>query len=139
MTTSDGEREVTVRHDQVSFTIWEPGKAFGGRLRFDNLEIGEDAFRLHFWCPRAGKGAVIHADTHLLVRYANESANFLEFNQLPIGKHRMWVSDSSDWLNETSILSGGVFEGVSLRHYLFIFSNASVEALCLNEPGIEKK
>lgn len=125
-----------MRRDQVFFTVWEPGKAFNDRLRFDGLELNDDSFRLRFWCPEAGREVVIHADTHLLLRYANESANFLQYDQLPISSNRMWVSDSSDWLKEVSGFSGGVFDDVLLRHYLFVFANASIEAICLGEPII---
>lgn len=138
-TVSDGKNEMPMRRDLRSFIAWEPGKAFDDRLRFDDVEINEDAFRLHFWSPKIGKGAVIQADTHLMLRYANESANFLEFGQLPIGNHRMWVSDSSDWLKELSIVSRGVFDDVSVRHYLFVFSNASIDVICLGEPNITIK
>lgn len=138
-TTSDENHGAIMRRDLRSFTVWEPGRALNGRLRFDGLEIAEGLFRLHFWCPKTGEGSVIQADTHLLLRYANESANFLEFDQLPIGNHRMWVSESSEWLQELSAVSGGVFDDVSPRHYLFVFSNASIEAICLGEPNINKR
>lgn len=128
-----------MRRDQESFTVWTPGEIFNGRLRFDGIELNEDTFRLTFWCPAANAGAVLHADSHLHVKYVNESANFLEFDKLPIVSHRMWVSNSSDWLKEILVASGGVFDDVLLRHYLFVFSNATIEAICLGEPVIERK
>lgn len=125
-----------MRRDQRSFTAWGPGKAFDDRLRFDGLKVEEDSFRLHFWSTKAGRSAVIESDAHLSLKFSNESANFLEFDELPIREHRMWVSDSSDWLQDVVAVSGGVFDDVSLRHYLFVFANASVEVLCLVEPTI---
>lgn len=135
MTTSDGKSDV-VRTDQCEFVPWGAAVNFSGRLRFDSVKVEEDSFCLRFWCPQIDRAASIQTDSHLLLRFANESANFLEFKQLPIGECRMWVSDSSAWLRELSSLSGGVFDGLRPRHYLFVFSNATIEVVCLSEPKI---
>lgn len=126
---------MSLRPDQVTFSAWEPSKVLVGRLHLDSLKLDEDEIWINFSCED-GQKAQIHANTHLLLKYANESANFLEFDQLPINKQRMWVSEMSNWLEQVAEVSGRVFEDVSLRHYLFVFSNASIEIICLSEPCI---
>lgn len=133
---SDRSDGGSVRRDQQSFAVWKPGAGFSGRLRFDGVELNEDVLSLRFWCHDIQKSVMLHTDTHLLFQYSNESANFLEFDQLPINEYRMWVSESSDWLNEVSTKSAGVFEGLVIKHFLFVFSNVSIEVICLGEPKI---
>jgi hypothetical protein len=133
---NDETEMIPVRRDLESFSVWGSGTDFRGRLRFDGMDLNEDALSLRFWCQDIQKSALLHSGNHLLFKYANESANFLEFGQLPIHEHRMWVAESSDWLNEVSKKSGGAFDGVVMKHFLFVFSNASIEMICLGEPEI---
>lgn len=137
-TRSETENNCARRDDQNSFSAWEPGQSLSDRLRFDGCDIAEGNLVLRFFSPASEQNMVIETDTHLLVRYANESANFVEFDQLPIANQRMFVSRRSMWLRELSVGSSGVFDELSPMHYVFIFSNASVEMICIGEPRIIK-
>ncbi|MHB8912065.1 MAG: hypothetical protein ACYC42_05370 [Lysobacter sp.] len=122
--------------DAGPFSAWEPGQSFNDRLRFEGCQITEGNLTMRFFSPALEKTLTVQSDTHLLVRYANESANFLAFDQLQIADKRMFVSKKSKWLRDFFDSSSGVFDGLLPMHYLFIFSNASVEMICLGEPRI---
>ncbi|MGE4069845.1 MAG: hypothetical protein AB7E72_01565 [Lysobacterales bacterium] len=128
-----------IRTDQCEFSPLEAAAGFPGRLHFDGMTVEEDVLELRFLCPQIDIVGIVKTDSHLLLRFANESANFLEFNKLPINSCRLWVSESSKLLSELACLSGGVFDGVRPRHYLFVFSNATIEFVCLSEIVIDKE
>lgn len=124
------------RRNEHDFVVWRPGDEFPGRLYFKTVCLREGDLHIKFACPELNKDGDIYTDHHLLLKYTSESVDFMEFEKFPIEKHRMWVSDSSEWLAEALGMSGGIFDDTELRHFLFVFADATVEILCLNEPSI---
>jgi hypothetical protein len=120
------------------FQLWQLGSNLlpKDRLSIEHVDFNDDSLQIRVSLLNGTPIAAISSDSHLTVRFTSESVNFMDFSDLDLSEGRIWVSDSSDWIQQVIAKSGHVYDGVRLRHFLVVLSDATIEFICLTDPAV---
>jgi hypothetical protein len=125
--------------DWKEFSMWPADEGRSGSLDFLRIELEEDRLIILFEELHSSAQFLIRFNSHLMARFSNESANFMEYEGLRIERSRFWISRTSNWIAQFVRASEGVFESLDVCHFLFVFRNASIEVINVGEsPSVNE-